>query len=140
MKCNSAPATRKLHQSASKSRIHRRLSTHLYGTCKASRITGSSLTLAGTVAAFIPVAGWIVGPALIAGNLFLKPSTILHRRRQKSQGVGSKDTSFSRRNELEHFYKTVFMLLKIVMLNAFILHKFHFLRVTLLFLAVLVQL
>ena len=67
MKCNAAPATRKLHQAASRMKIHRRLSTHLYGTCQAGRITGSSLTIAGSVVSFIPVVGWFAGPALIAG-------------------------------------------------------------------------
>ena len=69
MKCNKAPASRKEHQNSSKMRIHRRLSTHLYGTQKAGRITGSSLTIAGTVGCAVPVVGWAVGPALITGRM-----------------------------------------------------------------------
>ena len=68
MKCNAKPATRKLHQNSSKMTIHRGLSTRLYGTNKAGRITGSSLTIAGSAVAPIPVIGWFVGLALIAGT------------------------------------------------------------------------
>ena len=69
MKCNKARASRKEHQNDSKMRIHRLLSTHLYGTQKAGRITGASLSIAGTAACFIPVVGWIAGPSLIAGKI-----------------------------------------------------------------------
>ena len=52
-------------------RIHRCLSTHLYGTQQAGLITGSSLTITGTSACAIPVGGWFVGPTLIAGRMRL---------------------------------------------------------------------
>ena len=52
-------------------RIHRCLSTHLYGTQQAGLITGSSLTITGTSACAIPVDGWFVGPTLIAGRMRL---------------------------------------------------------------------
>ena len=68
MKCNKAPATRRLHHGQSQQRLHRDLSTHLYGTHKGGRITGASLAMAGTPALFIPVVGWAVGAALIVGG------------------------------------------------------------------------
>ena len=69
MKCMVRKATRRMHSSATKIKVHNSLTTVLYGTCKAARITGSSLTIAGTAVAFIPVVGWIAGPALIAGGV-----------------------------------------------------------------------
>lgn len=69
LKCTKNKGTRVMHNSASKIKVHRSLSTQLYGTCKEARITGSSLTLAGTAVSFIPVVGWIAGPALIAGGV-----------------------------------------------------------------------
>ena len=69
MKSHKAPASRKEHQNSSKMRIHRCLSTHLDGTKKAGRITGSSLTIAGTFACAVPVVGWFLGPALIVGRM-----------------------------------------------------------------------
>ena len=69
MKCMKTQGTRKLHTSPSKITVHRSLSTRMYGTCKDARITGSSLTLAGTAVCFIPVVGWALGPALIAGGV-----------------------------------------------------------------------
>ena len=79
MKCNKAPASRKKHQNSSKRRIHRRLSTHLQGTQKADRITGSSLTIARRHrSCTITVVGWFLGPALIASRMrlcfFFSPS------------------------------------------------------------------
>ena len=69
MVCTKKRGTRRLHTSATKIKVHRSLSTRLYGTCKEARITGSSLTLAGTAVSFIPVVGWIAGPAMIAGGV-----------------------------------------------------------------------
>jgi len=69
MKCLVKKGTRRLHSSATKIKVHNSLTTHLYGTCQAARITGSSLTIAGTAASFVPVIGWVVGPALIAGGV-----------------------------------------------------------------------
>lgn len=69
MKCNKVPATRRLHRKDSQGKIHRELSTHLQGTHKAGRITGSSLSIAGTGALFVPVIGWVVGPVLIASGV-----------------------------------------------------------------------
>lgn len=68
MKCMIKPVTKKTHTNASKITVHRSLSTELYGTCKDARITGSSLSLAGTAALFIPVVGWIAGPTLLAAG------------------------------------------------------------------------
>ena len=69
MQCMTKTATRKMHTNASIIKVHHSLSTQLHGTCKEARITGSSLTLAGTAAMFIPVVGWLAGPALIAGGV-----------------------------------------------------------------------
>ena len=69
MKCMVKPVSKQLHTNASKVKVHRSLSTVLEGTEKAARITGSSLSLAGTAALFIPVVGWIAGPTLIAAGV-----------------------------------------------------------------------
>ena len=69
MKCNKAPATRNQHNMHSQRKVHRKLNTQLYGTNKGSRITGSSLAIAGTGALFIPVVGWAVGGALIGSGV-----------------------------------------------------------------------
>eukprot|EP00118_Oscarella_pearsei_P027673 m.311276 g.311276 ORF g.311276 m.311276 type:complete len:329 (+) comp63907_c0_seq1:191-1177(+) len=63
------PAIIRKHRADFKVKVHRPLETRLYDTHKAGNITGSSLSIAGTAASFIPVIGWIVGPALIVSGM-----------------------------------------------------------------------